>query len=132
MKAKGIVKSYMGYAFRVLEKTEHDSIVITATGDAIVKALILIEMVKRRIGSLHQINEISSREIVDIFEPKIEGLELIEQKRRVTTLKTILSKTELNAQSIGYQQPIPKEERPRKFTDTKNETNQEGEDNGER
>jgi len=53
VKAKGIVKSYMGYAFRVLEKTEHDSIVITATGDAIVKALILIEMVKRRIGSLH-------------------------------------------------------------------------------
>ena len=53
VKAKGIVKSYMGYAYRILEKTEHDSLVISATGNAIVKALILIEMVKRRIGNLH-------------------------------------------------------------------------------
>ena len=72
--SKGQIKSYLGYAFRVLDKTDHDSLVISATGNAIVKALILIELVKRRIGNLHQINEISSREMVDVFDPNIEGL----------------------------------------------------------
>jgi ribonuclease P/MRP protein subunit RPP25 len=51
--AKGQIKNYLGYAIRVLQKTEHKDVVIKATGNAIVKALILIELVKRRIGELH-------------------------------------------------------------------------------
>ena len=54
-----------------------DSIEIRGTGNAIVKALILIELVKRRVGDLHQINNITSTEIVDEFEPVVEGLEKI-------------------------------------------------------
>ena len=49
----GKVSSYLGYAFRILNKSEHRSLTIRATGNAIVKALILIELVKRRIGELH-------------------------------------------------------------------------------
>ena len=50
----GKVSSYLGYAFRILKKeSEHKSLTIRATGNAIVKALILIELVKRRIGDLH-------------------------------------------------------------------------------
>lgn len=86
--SKGLIKSYLGYAFRVLEedKLNMNELVIKATGNAIVKALILVELVKRRIGGLHQINDISSMEIVDEFEPTMEGLERIEQRRRVTAM----------------------------------------------
>ena len=52
--SKGQIRNYLGYAFRILEKTEHQRLIISATGNAIVKALILIELVKRRIGNLHQ------------------------------------------------------------------------------
>lgn len=114
--SKGLIKSYLGYAFRVLEedKLNMNELVIKATGNAIVKALILIELVKRRIGNLHQINDISSMEIVDQFEPKIEGLQKIEQKRRVTAMETRLLKkleNESDTQLLGYQPPEPKEER---------------------
>ncbi len=51
--AKGAINKYMSYAKRVFEKTDLRSIEIRGTGNAIVKALILIEMVKRRIGDLH-------------------------------------------------------------------------------
>lgn len=51
--AKGAIKNYLGYAFRILNKTDHRSLTIRATGNAIVKALILIELVKRRVGELH-------------------------------------------------------------------------------
>ena len=51
--AKGQTKSYLGYALLIFNKTEHRDLTIKATGNAIVKALILIELVKRRIGGLH-------------------------------------------------------------------------------
>ena len=100
--AKGQIKNYLGYAFRVLNKTEHKSLIIKATGNAIVKAVILIELVKRRVGDLHQLNNIYSMELVDVFEPKMEGLDKIEQKRRVTAMDVILSKDPLDKNDIGY------------------------------
>jgi DNA-binding protein len=36
-----------------LNKTDHKEIQIKATGNAIVKAIILVELIKRRIGNLH-------------------------------------------------------------------------------
>jgi ribonuclease P/MRP protein subunit RPP25 len=78
---------------------------IRATGNAIVKALILIEIVKRRVGDLHQINKIDSTEITDEYEPQQEGLEKTTQKRRVTCLDCNLSKDPLDTKNIGYQMP---------------------------
>ena len=65
-------------------------------------ALILIEHVKRRFGDLHQINSIYYTEIIDELEPLVEGLEKIEDKRRVTYLDCHLSKVPLDTHNIGY------------------------------
>jgi DNA-binding protein len=51
--AKGHIKNYLGYAFRILNKTDHRKLTIRATGNAIVKALILIELVKRKVGEIY-------------------------------------------------------------------------------
>jgi ribonucleases P/MRP protein subunit RPP25 len=67
--AKGQINKYVSYARRIFEKTDFRTLNIRGTGNAIVKALILIEMVKRRVGDLHQLNSITSTEIVDEFEP---------------------------------------------------------------
>jgi len=107
--SKGQIKKYLGYALRVLTKTDMQDLVIRATGNAIVKALILIEIVKRRVGDLHQINEITSTEIVDEFKAQVEGLENVVQKRRVTCLDCRLSKVPLDETHIGYQAPQPKD-----------------------
>ncbi len=53
MTSKGQIKKYLGYALRILTKTDMRDLIIKATGNAIVKALILIEIVKRRVGDLH-------------------------------------------------------------------------------
>jgi ribonuclease P/MRP protein subunit RPP25 len=110
--SKGFIRNYFTYAEKVLAREDQKSLIISATGNAIVKALILIEMVKRRVGNLHQTNEITSREMIDTFEPKIEGLEEIVQKRRVTAMKTVLSKDPLEESDIGYQAPEAKEDLP--------------------
>lgn len=92
----------MGYAFRILNKTDHRSLTIRATGNAIVKALILIELVKRRVGDLHQRNKIYSLEIKTEEEAKIDGLPKMETKRRVTAMDTELSKDQLDENDAGY------------------------------
>ena len=109
--SKGQIKKYLGYALRILTKTDMRELLIKATGNAIVKALILIEIVKRKVGDLHQINEIKSMEITDCYEPvDADGeLENFEQKHRVTCLDCKLSKDELDVDHIGYQPPTPKE-----------------------
>ena len=60
-------------------------------------------------------------EMVDVYIPKIEGMDKIEQKRRVTAMETILSKVPFdedgeNCKLMGYQKPEPKEERPHQKT----------------
>ena len=101
VQAKGQIKNYLGYAFRILNKTDHRSLRIRATGNAIVKALILIELVKRRVGNLYQINHIYSMEIKSV-EETTEGMPAVEQKRRVTAMDTELSKDQLDETDPGY------------------------------
>ena len=60
--SKGPIKNYLGYALRILNKTNHRNVKIRATGNAIVKALILIELIKKRVPDLHQLNKIYSLE----------------------------------------------------------------------
>jgi len=106
--AKGKIKSYLGYAFRILNKTDYRQLKIKATGNAIVKALILVELIKKKVGEihnydLHQSNVIYSMEIVSFEESKIEGMEAIESRRRVAAMDTILSKDPLDESEPGYQ-----------------------------
>ena len=111
--AKGQIKNYLGYAFRILNKTQHRQLKIRATGNAIVKALILIELVKRRVPDLHQLNKIYSMEIPSNEENKPstdKNPERTEKKRRVTAMDTILSKDQLDKSDPGYQEPLDREE----------------------
>lgn len=83
-----------------MDKTDHKYLTVRATGNAIVKALILIELVKRRKGDLHQLNQIYSIEIVTIENSNQEGIGSFENRRRVTAMDTILSREILTKADI--------------------------------
>ena len=65
----------------------------------------IVELIKRKIGNLHQINKIQTMVITDKYEPKIEGLEPTEIVRKVTAFDCILSKEPLYETDPGYQPP---------------------------
>ena len=46
----GEIRKYLGYAHYVLEKSGNKFLTIKATGNAIGKAMTLVELVKRKIG----------------------------------------------------------------------------------
>jgi ribonuclease P/MRP protein subunit RPP25 len=59
------------------EANEKKSLTVKATGNAIVKAVILSELVKRKVGGLYQINKVHHIDIEDVYEPTMEGLDRI-------------------------------------------------------
>lgn len=88
-----------------------DSIVLKAMGRAINKAVTIAEILKRKMP-LHQLNSLSSVEMIDIFEPLEEGLDIVTSRRYVSCIKITLSKTPagINSDDIGYQPPLPNDE----------------------
>jgi DNA-binding protein Alba len=59
----------------VIKERKFSEIFLKAMGRAINKAVTIAEIVKRRVPNLHQITEISSTDITDVWEPLEEGLD---------------------------------------------------------
>lgn len=81
-------------------------------GRAINKAVTIAEILKRKMP-LHQLNSLSSVEMIDVFEPLEEGLDVVTSRRYVSCMKITLSKTLDNdnlTNNIGYQPPLPNNE----------------------
>jgi ribonuclease P/MRP protein subunit RPP25 len=124
---QGLVKRYVDYASSLLQpntqsntqtKSEpneqkiYDTIILRATGRAINQAIKTAEVVKRRIGNLHQITNLETLEIKETWEPTEEGLKPVETIRRVASITIRLSRkvTDEDKQKPGYQEPIPAEQ----------------------
>ena len=104
-----------------LQAEGSDVIVLKAMGRAINKAVTIAEILKRKMP-LHQVNTLHSKEMIDVYEPIEEGLDVVTSRRYVSCMKITLSMTlqELKASTIvdgfdesedilmhaGYQPPI--------------------------
>mmetsp|Transcript_20318 Transcript_20318/g.47720 ORF Transcript_20318/g.47720 Transcript_20318/m.47720 type:complete len:171 (+) Transcript_20318:241-753(+) len=85
---------------------------LKALGKAIHKAVTIAEILKRKMP-LHQINALSSCEIVTTYEPLEEGLDTVVNQHYVSCLTITLS-TDLegvDVHNIGYQPPLDEFER---------------------
>ncbi len=67
----------------------------------------MVELIKRRFKGLYQINDISSLEVEDTYEPVEQGMDSVTRKRRLAMLVVILSKDPLDKTHCGYQDPLP-------------------------
>ena len=85
------------------------TIVLRAMGRAINKAVTIAEILKRKIP-LHQWNALSSIEMVDVYEPIEEGLDVVTSRRYVScmtiTLSTTMLSGNLDHNHSGYQPPL--------------------------
>ncbi|XP_047325842.1 ribonuclease P protein subunit p25-like protein [Impatiens glandulifera] len=108
--SQGRMRNYITYAMTLLQDKGSNEIVFKAMGRAINKTVTIVELIKRRIVGLHQVTSICSTDITDNWEPIEEGLDPVETTRHVSMITIILSKTELDMSSIGYQAPLPANE----------------------
>ena len=75
-------------------------------GRAINKIVTIAEILKRKMP-LHQINSLSSLEMIDVYEPVEEGLDVVQSRRYVSCMKITLSLQQLDTSHSGYQPPLP-------------------------
>lgn len=104
------VRNYISYAMALLEEKGHSSVVLKGMGKAINKTVVVAEILKRRMVGLHQLTSIASTNIVDVWEPKEEGLDRLETTRRVSVITIILSREPLDSSDVGYQPPLPEDQ----------------------
>ncbi|CAI2375718.1 unnamed protein product [Moneuplotes crassus] len=106
VKAQAGLARYVQYAIKMFRNNQK-TLILKGAGTATSKVLHLTEILKRRIGDLHQTNHIYSVEVDDKREGQGRG-----GKRRMSVFETVLSIEPLDKENIGYQDPIPREERP--------------------
>eukprot|EP00250_Pteridium_aquilinum_P033686 c6091_g1_i1 orf=104-757(+) len=102
---QGLMRNYISYATTLLQEKRVSEIVLKAMGRAINKAVMLAEIIKKRMEGLHQNISIGSLDITDVWEPLEEGLVPVETTRHVSMIAITLSKKALDASSSGYQPP---------------------------
>jgi hypothetical protein len=80
-------------------------------GRAINKAVTIAEILKRKMP-LHQLNTLSSVEMVDVYEPLEEGLDPVTSRRYVSCMKITLTLVadNIDTNHSGYQAPLPEDE----------------------
>lgn len=72
------------------------------------KALWVAEVLRRKVEGLHQIVHVDERKIVDVWEPREEGLVTVHEERFLTIIEVTLTK-EPTAEQLkhpGYHTPL--------------------------
>lgn len=82
---------YLNYANRHFQEGGKQ-VVVSATGNAIPKAVQVVELIKRRFFGIHQENKITHLEVKDVYDPVEEGLDPVTRSRILTMLVVTLSK----------------------------------------
>ena len=97
---QGKPRNYISYAMNLFESGS-TVIVLKAMGRAINKGVTIAEILKRKMP-LHQINDLQSVEMIDVYEPVEEGLDVVTSRRYVSCMKITLS---LTLQELATLQP---------------------------
>ncbi|XP_077202692.1 ribonuclease P protein subunit p25-like protein isoform X3 [Paroedura picta] len=101
------IRNLVGYAIGKMELDSVRQVLFSGTGKAISKTITCVEIMKRRLRSLHQITKVFFRQTEEIWEPLVPeaGLDPLTVKRNVPAICILLSKDPLDTQEPGYQAP---------------------------
>ncbi|KAL6109917.1 rpp25l [Pungitius sinensis] len=82
-------------------------IVLTASGKGVSKAITCAEMVKRRVGGLHQLTQLQFSTVEEVWDPleATGGLDSLTVSRNLPNIWILLSRDTLDRSQPGYQEP---------------------------
>merc|ERR1712151_1332326 len=100
------------YAGKLLLNKKLDYVYLNATGAAVSNSIKVIEYLKSHIKGIHISYNILSKEFVDEYEPKVEGLDKVTTTRTVSTLeaKLTIKKGDELKNEVGYMAPSANED----------------------
>ena len=99
---------YVGRALTLFFGEGKSFVTVKAAEKLMDKALWVAEVVRRKVEGLHMIVNVSEKKIVDVWEPREEGLVTVHQERFLTILEVTLTKTPTPEEKKhpGYHAPL--------------------------
>ncbi|XP_051236254.1 uncharacterized protein LOC127352123 [Dicentrarchus labrax] len=80
-------------------------VVFTGSGRAVTKTITCAEIMKRKVGSLHQLTKLQYKVVKEVWENTEGGTSEMTVHRTVPSISILLSKDPLDPQEPGYQPP---------------------------
>ena len=80
-------------------------VVFTGSGRAVTKTITCVEIMKRKVGSLHQLTKLQYKVVKEVWESTEGGTSEMTVHRTVPSISILLSKDPLDPQEPGYQPP---------------------------
>ncbi|KAM6979449.1 ribonuclease P protein subunit p25b [Aplochiton taeniatus] len=110
------IRNLMGFAMTRMqgEKAERGAgetggglrqVVFTGSGRAVTKTITCAEIMKRKVGSLHQLTKLRYKGVREVWESQQGGASEMTVHRTVPSISILLSKDPLDPQEPGYQPP---------------------------
>ncbi|XP_072041975.1 ribonuclease P protein subunit p25-like protein [Amphiura filiformis] len=99
------IRNLMGYAMRKIKEEATKHIIFSGSGPAVTKTITCVEIMKRKMKTLHQISRVYFKRIEEFWEPKDEGLDRLKVTRNIPAISVLLSKEQLDPKEPGYQAP---------------------------
>ncbi|XP_071752709.1 ribonuclease P protein subunit p25a [Centroberyx gerrardi] len=93
-------------------------VVFTGSGRGVTKTITCVEILKRKVGGLHQVSKLYYKTVNEVWESPQHGVPGITMHRTVPAISILLSKDPLDPQEPGYQPPqtlsVPAEDKERR------------------
>ncbi|KAG7457331.1 ribonuclease P protein subunit p25 [Solea senegalensis] len=88
-------------------------VVFTGSGRAVTKTITCVEILKRKVGGLHQVSKLYYKTVMEVWANPQQGAAGTTTQRTVPAICILLSKDPLDPQDPGYQPPQNHTERQR-------------------
>lgn len=89
---------------RDTNKTSPRQVVFTGSGRGVTKTITCVEILKRKVGGLHQVSKLFYKTVTTVWKSPQTGVES-SMKRTLPAICILLSKDPLDPQEPGYQAP---------------------------
>ncbi|KAJ7311171.1 hypothetical protein JRQ81_006778 [Phrynocephalus forsythii] len=104
------IRNLMGFAASRMALADTRQIVFSGCGRAVTKTVTCVEIMKRKVGGLHQVTKVQYKTLLEVWEdkdPRAEGgrAEHLTVHKNVPSICILLSKDPLDPNQRGYQPP---------------------------
>ncbi|XP_044836376.1 ribonuclease P protein subunit p25 isoform X1 [Mauremys mutica] len=103
------IRNLMGFAMARMELKGTRQIVFSGCGRAVTKTITCVEIMKRKLGGLHQVTKVRYKTLLEVWEnkdPQPDGqVENLTVHKNVPSICILLSKDPLDPNEMGYQPP---------------------------
>ncbi|KAF7663753.1 hypothetical protein LDENG_00202180, partial [Lucifuga dentata] len=93
------------FATACIQEEGKGSVVFTGSGRGVTKTITCVEILKHKVGGLHQVSKIYYKTVNEVWESSQHGVAGVTTYRTVPAICILLSKDPLDPQEPGYQPP---------------------------